>query len=122
MKKAVFFIGQIAFLTAVYQLSVLIVDFFRLPVPASVFGMILLLFLLSKQIIHIRYIEKGSSFLNKHLAFFFIPIAVGLMAYGPLIRTDGLALFAMIAGSSLIGLFITSGLTAYLSNKRGNSG
>ena len=59
-------------------------------------------------------INKG-----KHLAFFFIPFAVGLMNYGGLIKTSGAQLLIMIAGSSIIGLLITGGLTQYLSRKVG---
>ncbi|OLN22555.1 murein hydrolase regulator LrgA [Domibacillus antri] len=117
MKEALLFVGQIFLLTLLYQLSVVIVTFLHIPIPASVFGMIVLLVLLSKGLIHMHYVEKGAAFLNKHLAFFFIPIAVGLMAYGGLIKTDGLALIVMIAGSSIIGLFVTAALTDRLSKK-----
>ena len=83
------------------------------------FGMILLFLLLIKGIIQVRYIERAASFLNKHLAFFFIPFAVGLMNYGGLIKTSGAQLLIMIAGSSILGLLITGGLTQYLSRKVG---
>lgn len=117
MKRAVLFIGQIAFLIVLYQLSVLITATLNIPIPASVFGMLALLLLLSTGVVPDRFIALGATFLNKHLAFFFIPIAVGLMAYGDLIRSDGLSLFLMIAGSSIIGLLATSGLSAILSAK-----
>jgi holin-like protein len=118
MKEAILFLGQIALLTILYQLSVFIVTLLHIPIPASVFGMIVLFVLLSKGFIHMHYIEKGAAFLNKHLAFFYIPIAIGLMTYSELIQTDGIALIVMIAGSSIIGLFVTSALTDYLWRKR----
>lgn len=62
-------------------------------------------------------IESGAAFLTKHLAFFFVPIAVGLMSYGELIRTDGAALISVMAGSSIIGLLVTSGLSSVLIKK-----
>lgn len=117
MKRAVLFIGQIAFLIVLYQLSVLITAMLNIPIPASVFGMLALLLLLLTGVVPDRFIALGAAFLNKHLAFFFIPIAVGLMAYGDLIRSNGLSLFLMIAGSSIIGLLVTSGLSAILSAK-----
>ncbi|MET1030651.1 CidA/LrgA family protein [Domibacillus tundrae] len=118
MKKLILFFIQIACLTALYQLSVWTVSVLHIPIPASVFGMLTLLLLLLTGIVPDRFIGSGAAFLNKHLAFFFIPIAVGLMAYGDLIRSDGLALFLMIAGSSIIGLLITAGLSTILSAKR----
>ncbi|OMP66067.1 CidA/LrgA family protein [Domibacillus epiphyticus] len=117
MKETVLFLGQIIILIIIYQLSAAIVTYLHIPIPASVFGMMILLALLSKGLIHMRYIEKGAAFLNKHLAFFFIPIAVGLMTFGDLIKTTGIPLTIMIGGSSLIGLFVTASLTDRLSKK-----
>lgn len=117
MKKALLFLVQLFLIWAIYTLSNFIVNFLHLPVPASVFGMILLYVLLLSGILQVRYIERASSFLNKHLAFFFIPFAVGLMNYGGLIQSSGLQLLTMIAGSSIVGLLITSGLTQYLSRR-----
>lgn len=117
MKKAVLFLVQLFLIWTIYILSDFIVSFLHLPVPASVFGMILLYLLLLSGIIQVRYIERAASFFNKHLAFFFIPFAVGLMNYGGLIQSSGLQLLIMIAGSSIVGLLITSGLTQYLSRR-----
>lgn len=117
MKKAVLFLVQLFLIWTIYILSDFIVSFLHLPVPASVFGMILLYLLLLSRIIQVRYIERAASFFNKHLAFFFIPFAVGLMNYGGLIQSSGLQLLVMIAGSSIVGLLITSGLTQYLSRR-----
>ena len=122
MKKTAVFLFQITFLTFIYQLSVFIISILHIPIPASVFGMLILLFLLSKGVVPVRMIQTGAAFLNKHLAFFFIPIAVGLMTYGNLIRSDGAALIGMIAGSSIIGLFVTSGLSSFLSAKERGRG
>lgn len=117
MKKALLFLAQLFLIWAIYTLSDLIVSFLHLPVPASVFGMILLYLLLLSGILQVRYIERAASFLNKHLAFFFIPFAVGLMNYGGLVQSSGLQLLIMITGSSIVGLLITSGLTQYLSRR-----
>jgi holin-like protein len=117
LKKALLFFAQLFLIWAIYTLSDFIVSFLHLPVPASVIGMILLYVLLLSGILQVRYIERAASFLNKHLAFFFIPFAVGLMNYGGLIQSSGLQLLTMIAGSSIVGLLITSGLTQYLSRR-----
>jgi holin-like protein len=114
VKTALIFLGQLLIITVVYKLSEYAVAFLQLPIPASVFGMILLFLLLITGILKVRYIEKAAAFLNKHLAFFFIPYAVALMNYGDLIKSSGLQLLLMIIGSSIVGLLITSGLTQYL--------
>ncbi len=119
MKNVLLFLAQLFVIWTIYTISVYIVDLLHLPIPGSVLGMILLFLLLTTGIVKVQYIEKGASFLNNHLAFFFIPFAVGLMNYGGLIKTSGVQLLIMIAGSSIVGLLITSGLTQYLSRKVG---
>ena len=117
MKKAFVFLVQIGLIWVIYTVSDYIVGFLHLPIPASVFGMILLYFLLAKGIIKVRYIAMAASFFNKHLAFFFIPFAVGLMNYGGLLKSSGVQILIMIAVSSILGLVITAGLTQFLSRK-----
>ncbi|WP_245629959.1 CidA/LrgA family protein [Domibacillus robiginosus] len=116
-KKAAVFCMQLALLTVLYEGSVLLVSYLHIPIPASVVGMLILFFLLSKGWLPVWMIESGAAFLNKHLAFFFIPIAAGLMTYGDVIQSNGAALIGVIAGSSVIGLMVTSGLSAALAIK-----
>lgn len=117
VKNVLMFLSQLFLLWAIYQLSSFIVGILHLPIPASVLGMILLYIFLSSGIIQIRYIEKSTSFLIRHLALFFVPFAVGLMNYAGLIKTSGMQLLLMIAGSTIIGLLITAGLTQSLSRR-----
>ncbi|MBN2109575.1 MAG: CidA/LrgA family protein [Methanosarcinaceae archaeon] len=51
----------------------------ELPIPGNVLGMVLLLFLLLSGMIRMSMIEDVSNFMLKHLFFFFIPAAVGLI-------------------------------------------
>lgn len=117
VENVLMFLSQLFLLWAIYQLSSFIVGILHLPIPASVLGMILLYILLSSGIIQIRYIEKSASFLIRHLALFFVPFAVGLMNYAGFIKTSGMQLLLMIAGSTIIGLLITAGLTQSLSRR-----
>lgn len=86
-------------------------------IPASVLGMIFLYILLSSGMVKMRLIEKGANFLIKHLALFFVPFAVGLMNYTGLIKASGVQLLLMIAGSTIIGLLITAGITQSLTRR-----
>ncbi|WP_306659819.1 CidA/LrgA family protein [Bacillus sp. AFS017336] len=121
MKVSLLFLAQLIIIWAIYEFSTFIVRLFHLPIPSSVFGMIILYILLSSKIMRLEYIEKGAAFLNKHLAFFFVPYAVGLMNYGGLIKSHGLQLMLMVAGSTMIGLVITAGTSQYLTRKEKTS-
>ncbi|MFC4402532.1 CidA/LrgA family protein [Gracilibacillus xinjiangensis] len=117
MRNLLLLFFQLAILSAIYLVSSLFVKIMQIPIPASVLGMIILYICLVKGIIKLHYIEKAAAFLIKHLAFFFIPFAVGLMKYGGMIQTSGWKWLLMIVGSTVIGLWVTSGLTQYLSKK-----
>jgi putative effector of murein hydrolase LrgA (UPF0299 family) len=41
------------------------------------------------------------------LAFFFVPITVGLMAYGSLIEHDGVAMLVTLVASASVGIGVT---------------
>lgn len=86
-------------------------------VPGNVIGMVLLLTLLMTKVIRVEWIEDSAGFLTKHLAFFFIPIAVGLMSYSDLLKAEGIPLFV----SLLISLFVGLVVTAVISGRRGEA-
>ena len=75
---------QLSLLWIIYYLSILGVEFSHLPIPGSVLGMIILFTLLSTGIIKEQWLAMVAPPLLKHLSFFFIPIAVGLMEWGDL--------------------------------------
>jgi holin-like protein len=76
----------------------------RLPLPGNLAGMLMLCALLSTGVIHLEWVEAGASLLVRHLAFFFIPIAVGLMAFGDLFVRHGVAIIVTLIVSAGIGI------------------
>lgn len=118
MKKWAIIIIQLFGLYLINKLGYFIVDFFHLPLPGNVMGMVILLFLLSVRAVPLKWIEAGSGVLIKHLAFFFIPIAVGLMNYGSLFLHYGITLFIVIIGSIVLGIFVTSSVSQLISRKK----
>lgn len=117
MKDTLVFLSQLAILWAVNQAGYFLADLFSLAVPGNVLGMIILFILLLTKVINVDWIGRGAAFLNKHLAFFFIPIAVGLMSYGGMIAMNGGKLALIVFGSSVIGMLVTGTLTQVLSSK-----
>lgn len=106
--------GQLCLLWVIYYLSTLGVEFFHLPIPGSVLGMILLFTLLSTGIIKEQWLTKVAPPLLKHLSFFFIPIAVGLMEWGDLFLEKGYLLFLPLFISTLVALLITGAVVQFL--------
>ena len=75
-----------------------------LPVPGNLIGMVLLFALLASGIVKQSWFETSGSFLIKHLAFFFVPITVGLMDLGPLLAASGVGIIVTLTLSAALGL------------------
>jgi holin-like protein len=108
---------QIFLLWLIYQLGNLITSSLHIPLPGNVVGMLLLLALLTTGIVPVKWIKEGADLLLKHLAFFFIPIAVGLMAWGNLFATKGIWLFLALTISAFLSIPITGFVTQFLSRR-----
>jgi holin-like protein len=107
-------IGQVFLLWLIYYVSTWIVDFLHLPLPGSVLGMLLLFALLSVGILKEEWLSLAANPLLKHLSFFFIPIAVGLMDWGELFTQKGHLLFLPLVISALVALVATGGIVQIL--------
>jgi len=116
--KYFIFLGQTFCLWVIYYLSSWVVKSFHIPLPGGVLGMIILFVFLSAGIIKEEWLTAATTPLLKHLAFFFIPIAVELMQWGDLFRQIGHLLFLPLVVSLLIALVITGGIVQLLITSR----
>ncbi|SDZ55900.1 holin-like protein [Evansella caseinilytica] len=112
---------QIALLWLLNRIGYLLVEATGAPVPGNVVGMLLLLLLLMTRILPLSFIEKGAGLLIKHLGFFFIPFAVGLMTMGEMFIRYGLSFFIIILISILTGMYVTGRITQGLRGKKERS-
>ena len=121
MKKTIIVVLQLLFLWLLNELGYFLVNTFHLPLPGSVIGMIMLFVLLITGVIKLSWIEDASSLLIKHLAFFFIPIAVGLMNFGSLFLKSGLSFLIIIIGSLVVGMYMTGFVSQRLVKRKGDA-
>jgi putative effector of murein hydrolase LrgA (UPF0299 family) len=77
-----------------------------LPVPGPVVGMLLLLVALNWRVAR-EPVAACAPFLLSHLSLLFIPVAVGITSYLPLLGTYWLRLTVVIVVSTWIGLAVT---------------
>jgi holin-like protein len=77
-----------------------------LPLPGPVIGMVLLLLALASARVR-EPVSRCADFLLSHLSLLFVPVAVGVMAYLPLLRQYGLRLLVVLVVSTWIGLVVT---------------
>lgn len=109
---------QLLILTGLSQFGYWLTGWLALPLPGNVLGMLLLFALLWSGAIPLRLVEDTALLLLRHLAFFFVPIAVGLMNYGGLLRDQGVALLLILIGSAACGIVATGFVSGLLSLPR----
>ena len=96
------FIAQVTGLWVILWIGNQIELFCGIPIPGNVIGMLLLFLLLLCGIVKLEYLQDATDFLLKHLVFFFIPFAVGLMNWGSLFYQNGIVLAAAIIIGAII--------------------
>ena len=112
--------GQVGLFWAIFAVSNVVVTRLHLRVPGNIVGMLLLLALLSTGVVQERWVAAAAGLLTKHLAFFFIPIAVGLMDWGGLLWQVGHWLLLAIVVSSIVGIVTSGGLIQLLGSRAGS--
>ena len=105
---------QTAILTAILVGCDQLTRLTGIPLPGNVLGVIVLFFLLLTGIIKESHISLAAEFLLRHLVFFFVPIAVGLMQWGSVFYDYGWVLAAAIVGSTALPLVIVGFLARAL--------
>ncbi|UGV41157.1 CidA/LrgA family protein [Methanococcoides orientis] len=111
---------QFAIILSICFMGDLIHDFLNLPIPGSVLGMLLLLALLLSGVLKLSMIEDVSNFLLKHLSFFFIPAAVGLITCFSILEGKWIALLFISVVSTII-IVVVTGITVQILMKRRRS-
>ena len=84
-----------------------------LPVPASIYGLVLLFLTLEFKIIKVEHIKEVSKFLLGIMSIFFVPSSVGFINALPLMKKYGIQ-FALIG---IVSTFIVFGVTGRITQK-----
>ena len=90
----------------------------HLPVPGNVIGLCALYLGLVSGVIKPRWFELGGGFLTKHLAFFFIPVTVGVMGFGGTFARAGLGIICALGVSTILGIVLAGVTTQGLARRR----
>ena len=102
MASVVKILFQSFLLVLVYLFSSWFVEVTGIPLPANVFGIILLFTLLCTGVIKEEYLQEAAWFYLKHLVFFFVAVAVALINMGAIFQNYGFVLlFALVVSTFL---------------------
>ncbi|ECC3872679.1 CidA/LrgA family protein [Salmonella enterica] len=104
---------QVLLYAGLFIFSQYLVSWLRLPLPANLVGMVLMLALIVCRIIPLSWVRAGARWLLAEMLLFFIPAVVAVVNYAHLLLADGWRIFSVIAISTLMVL----GATAWVVDK-----
>ena len=88
-----------------------------MTIPGSIWGMLILTFLLNRGVVRAATIKPVCKFLTDNMAFFFIPPGVALMLYFDLIGKELIPIMVATVVSIIIVLLVTGHLHQYLQSR-----
>lgn len=104
------FLKQFGIILLISFIGELCNHFIPLPIPASIYGLVLLFIGLCTHIIPVTSVKEVSTFLLETMPVMFVPVAVGLMDSWDFIARDLVAYFVVMAATTFIVMAV-SGLT-----------
>jgi holin-like protein len=99
---------QVLFIHVFLFLGAALKEIIPLPIPASMFGLILLFLALYLKIVKLEWVEKGAKWLMAELLLFFVPSAVGIVNYDDILSLQGAEIVLLIGVSTVIVLGMTA--------------
>ncbi|WEV45101.1 CidA/LrgA family protein [Streptococcaceae bacterium ESL0687] len=92
-------------------------NFFNLPVPGSIIGMIVLLLLLQFKILDLDKIEEVGDFLINNMTILFLPAGVGIMAKWAMISDYWWQISLIILVTMIINIFVLGRVVQFIKTK-----
>lgn len=93
-----------------------------LPVPASVWGMVLLFVLLCLKVIKLDQVQDAADFLLSIMTVMFVPVGASLITSFADIKDEILGIFAIIIVSTVVCFFVTGKVAQRIIDKSENNG
>lgn len=108
LRTALLTVGQIAALGLIWLIADRLVDYFHLPLPANLTGMLLLLALVFSKIVNVEWLRRGAAWLLAEMLLFFVPAVVAVVNYQPLVREQGGRIILVLVLSTVLVIAITA--------------
>lgn len=107
---------EMLIILAVYFVGEALSECLHLPIPGNILGMLILLFLLCTKIVKVEMIDRVSTFLLDHLAFFFIPAGVGIVTAFNVLRGNTIKLLIIAVVSTFIIMSVSGVVVQFVIN------
>lgn len=112
MKK----LGQFGIILSILVIGDIVQTAFKLPIPSTIIGIILLLSLLLFKVIKLQWVDEISEILLDNLSLLFIPAGVAIMNEFQMFRGNFLSVICIIVTTTMIVMLVTGYVVQALMN------
>lgn len=114
------YIRQLAIIFAVTAAGEILKYLLPLPVPASIYGLVLMLALLMTKVIKLEQVKETGDFLIEIMPLMFIPPSVGLMASWGQFKEMLIPLVVISLVSTVVVMVATGKMSDFLLRRKGS--
>lgn len=111
------YVRQFLIIVAVSFVGEILHFFIPLPIPASIYGLVLMLTGLCCGVIKLRHVRKTAGFLIDIMTIMFIPAAVGLMEDWVSMKEILVPFLIICVGVTFVVMVVTGGVTQFVIRK-----
>lgn len=108
------YVKQFAIILAVTCVGEILKYFIPLPIPASIYGLVLMLVLLMTRRVRLESVKETAEFLIEIMPMMFIPAAVGLLVSWEQLRPILIPVVAITVVSTFVVMIVTGKVTDFL--------
>jgi len=105
------YIFQLFIILVVSFIGELIHYFVPLPIPASIYGLVIMFILLETKIIKLSMVKETSSYILGIMTIFFVPPCVGFINAFPLMKQFGIQFLVIGIGTTVLVMIATGWVT-----------
>ena len=92
-----------------------------LPIPATIYGLVIMLALLMLKLVPLDAVKETAEFLIDIMPVMFIPAGVGLIVYWPQLQEFLLPICVIIIVSSILVMLVTGKISDFFIRRKGDS-
>ena len=114
------FIYQFGIIAGVTLLGELLRVFIDIPIPASVWGLVLMLLLLITKVVKVDDVKETGDFLIQIMPIMFVPATVGLINTWPRLQNILLPVILIVIVTTVVVMVVSGLATQWMINRRGD--
>lgn len=115
------YLKQFLIIMLVSCIGELLYSLLPFPIPATIYGLVIMLFLLCFKIIPLHAVKETAEFLIKIMPVMFIPAGVGLIVYWSQLKEFLIPICVIIVVSSILVMLVTGKVSDLLIRKKEKS-